>query len=56
MFLKLKHVRVSHLSIYSRIQTPVFSLTGEYTTADICKGVGARAMRAQVDTSVYAER
>ena len=30
---------MSHLSIYSRIQTPVFSLTGEYTTADICIGI-----------------
>ena len=48
---------MSHLfNILSYPESQIFSLTGEYTTDDICKGLDARAVRAQVDTSVYAER
>ena len=33
-------------------RSQIFSLTGEYTTADICKGVKCETVRAQVRTSV----
>ena len=33
-------------------RSQIFSLTGEYTTDDICKGVKCETVRAQVRTSV----
>ena len=55
-FMNLAHSCVPPLEYTHNPESQIFSLTGEYTTDDICKGLNARAVRAQVDTSVYAER
>ena len=54
--MNLAHSCVPPLEYTPVSRIPIFSLTGEYTTADIGQGLNARAVRAQVDTSVYAER